>query len=380
MSANHSLLHPVVAEAIQTLLDFASGPLFAEKFALAFETPAPSLAAFRSALAELPDVEVLADEVLQGALGAFSIQTEKIYLSESVVNGDSRLLRAVLLEEIGHYLDSVFNAEDATGDEGAIFARLVLGEVLSPGVLAELRNEDDRGWLEVNGQKLEVEYNDPTVSLSFASPSTVTEDGPQNLFFVFSRTGDTSNSLTVNFNVNGSATLNDDYVQRGAASFGTTTGSVTFAAGSSVVILSLDPSSDLVSDGNETVALTLATGTGYAVDSSSAVTGTILDNDVAPGTVVRGSIAKSQYNRTRHEYRNVFAFAALKSDGSVVTWGGSGYGGNSSSVSSQLASGVTQIFSTSGAFAALKSDGSVVTWGGSSYGGKGASHFCMELF
>ncbi|MFM6672205.1 MAG: hypothetical protein ACKPJO_19070 [Dolichospermum sp.] len=43
---------------------------------------------------------------------------------------------------------------------------------------------------------------------------------------------------------------------------------------------------------------------------------------------------------------NYYAFAALKSDGSVVTWGDSSYGGDSSSVSSRLTSGVTQIFST----------------------------------
>ena len=72
------------------------------------------------------------------------------------------------------------------------------------------------------------------------------------------------------------------------------------------------------------------------------------------------------------------AFAALKSDGSVVTWGGStscpGYcGGDSSSVSSQISSGVTEIFSAKYAFAALKSDGSVVTWGDSSNGGDSSS-------
>ncbi|MFM6349739.1 MAG: hypothetical protein ACKPFK_32070, partial [Dolichospermum sp.] len=72
-------------------------------------------------------------------------------------------------------------------------------------------------------------------------------------------------------------------------------------------------------------------------------------------------------------FSNSWAFAALKSDGSVVTWGNSSYGGNSSSVSSSLTSGVTQIFSTLYAFAALKSDGSVVTWGDSSYGGNSSS-------
>ena len=72
------------------------------------------------------------------------------------------------------------------------------------------------------------------------------------------------------------------------------------------------------------------------------------------------------------------AFAALKSDGSVVTWGSSNYGGNSSSVSSELSSGVVEIYSTSGAFAALKSDGSVVTWGATSSGGN-SSHVSSEL-
>ena len=43
----------------------------------------------------------------------------------------------------------------------------------------------------------------------------------------------------------------------------------------------------------------------------------------------------------------------------VVTWGGSG--GDSSSVASQLSSD-TKIYSNYTAFAALKDDGSVVTW------------------
>jgi uncharacterized delta-60 repeat protein len=65
------------------------------------------------------------------------------------------------------------------------------------------------------------------------------------------------------------------------------------------------------------------------------------------------------------------AFAALRKDGSVVTWGSASYGGDSSVVSSELNGSidVVQVFSNIGAFAALRSDGSVVTWGNSSYGG-----------
>ncbi|PNK11192.1 hypothetical protein CEP12_02970, partial [Cylindrospermopsis raciborskii S14] len=282
---------------------------------------------------DLPPIQIVDSAVLSGGKGAYSRKENTIYLSSNLVC-NVEAINKVIIEEIGHYVDAQINQVDSPGDEGAIFAALVQGNVLSANVLAELRNEDDKGWLEVNGQKLEVEYNHTTVSLSLTSPTTVTEDGSQNLFYVFSRTGDITNSLTVNFDLPlwnydyesdmsiRNATINDDYVQRGATSFDTTTGSVTFAAGSSMVILSLDPSSDVVSDGNKTVELVV----GYRSDS---VTGTILDNDVVPGTVVKGNIAKSEYFRTRHEYRNSGAFAALKSDGSVVTWGFSDWGGNS---------------------------------------------------
>ena len=47
-----------------------------------------------------------------------------------------------------------------------------------------------------------------------------------------------------------------------------------------------------------------------------------------------------------------------------MTWGPSRYGGYSTGVSSLLSSGVTKVFSTESAFAALKDNGRVVTWGG----------------
>jgi hypothetical protein len=63
-------------------------------------------------------------------------------------------------------------------------------------------------------------------------------------------------------------------------------------------------------------------------------------------------------------YSTKYAFAALRSDGSVVTWGG--YIESISAVAAQLNGtvDVVQIYSTSLAFAALRRDGSVVTWGG----------------
>jgi VCBS repeat-containing protein len=76
----------------------------------------------------------------------------------------------------------------------------------------------------------------------------------------------------------------------------------------------------------------------------------------------------------RQIYSTEYAFAALRADGSVVTWGGGGYGGDSGAVASALngsnnAQDVTQIYSTATAFAALRADGSVVTWGNANWGG-----------
>ena len=81
------------------------------------------------------------------------------------------------------------------------------------------------------------------------------------------------------------------------------------------------------------------------------------------------------------EFKNQFAFAALRDDGSVVSWGDANRGGQSSGVdfdgdgSSSSTSGtlrVSQLYSTTSAFAALRNDGSVVTWGDHAAGGLAA--------
>jgi len=93
------------------------------------------------------------------------------------------------------------------------------------------------------------------------------------------------------------------------------------------------------------------------------------------------SVASELSSGVTNIYSTGFAFAALKSDGSVITWGNPQYGGDSTSTNMldpltgqsmpppDLSSGVTNIYSTSRAFAALKVDGSVVTWGDFALGG-----------
>ncbi|MDB9426277.1 Calx-beta domain-containing protein [Microcystis aeruginosa CS-564/01] len=122
----------------------------------------------------------------------------------------------------------------------------------------------------------------PSITLTVSpSPSSVTEDGTTNLTYIFTRTGSTTNPLTVNYTVGGTATFNTDYTQSSAASYTATTGTVTFAAGSSTATVAIDPTADTTVESDETVILTLATGTGYTVGTPNAATGTITNDDLS---------------------------------------------------------------------------------------------------
>ncbi|CAE8733309.1 unnamed protein product [Polarella glacialis] len=63
------------------------------------------------------------------------------------------------------------------------------------------------------------------------------------------------------------------------------------------------------------------------------------------------------------------AVVAIKANGSAVTWGEAGTGGDSSAVAALLTEGVIHVYGTQSAFAAIKANGSVVSWGDAQYGG-----------
>ena len=67
-----------------------------------------------------------------------------------------------------------------------------------------------------------------------------------------------------------------------------------------------------------------------------------------------------------------YAFAALKKNHTVVTWGNKGCGCDSNELTDKLIN-VDEMYSTRRAFAALKKDGSVVTWGENDWGGDSSS-------
>jgi hypothetical protein len=145
----------------------------------------------------------------------------------------------------------------------------------------------------------------PTVSVA-VSPSSVTEDGTGILVYTFTRVGDTTGSLTANFTVDGTATFTSDYTQSGASSFSATTGKVAFGAGASTATVTLDPVVDSTVETDETVDLTVTTGSGYTVGSPAAASGTITNDDlstvsvaVSPSSVIEDGTGILVYTFTR---------------------------------------------------------------------------------
>ncbi|WP_197480170.1 MULTISPECIES: hypothetical protein, partial [unclassified Anabaena] len=150
------------------LRNFAISPKFLENMRLAFGDTFAQEAALALVPAWqngdwLPTIELLNSSQLNGANGAFAASTNQIYisrdyLSQVVKQGEIESLVGLLLEEIGHKIDSLLNAQDSAGDEGAIFADLVRGESLTDERLAQLKAENDTGVIVVNEEVIQVEY------------------------------------------------------------------------------------------------------------------------------------------------------------------------------------------------------------------------------
>ena len=69
--------------------------------------------------------------------------------------------------------------------------------------------------------------------------------------------------------IHSSSTFGTDFTQTGTATFTTTTGKATFAAGVATAIVTVDPTGDTTDEPNETAILTVIAGTGYTVGSPS---------------------------------------------------------------------------------------------------------------
>ena len=145
----------------------------------------------------------------------------------------------------------------------------------------------------------------PTVSVA-VSPASVLEDGATNLVYTFTRAaGPTTNSLTVNFTVGGTASSSTDYALTGAATFDGTNGTVTIPAGSTTATVTVDPTADSTVEADETVVVNVAAGTPYDIGVPASAQGTITNDDtdvsvaVAPSSVTEDGATNLVYTFTR---------------------------------------------------------------------------------
>lgn len=118
----------------------------------------------------------------------------------------------------------------------------------------------------------------PMVKIA-ASDSKAAETGPNTGSFTISRTGPTTATLAVKYNITGTAKNGTDYV--------TLSTSKTIPAGVSSAVITVTPILDNALEGNETVKLTLKTDPTYLIGKPSAAAVTIAD---APVSSISGKV------------------------------------------------------------------------------------------
>src|SRR5581483_4764318 len=119
----------------------------------------------------------------------------------------------------------------------------------------------------------EVQFGVPvpttTVAVTASTPTAV--EGGANGAFTFTRSGDNSQSLTVGYNVSGTATPGTDYDPLGT---------VVIPAGQASATIPVHALADNVSDDGETVSVAVSDGAGYSAGSPRQATVTI--HETAP--------------------------------------------------------------------------------------------------
>lgn len=113
----------------------------------------------------LPRVTVISSSQINNANGAFDSLNGEIYLSKEYIQQNANnpeAVASVLLEEMGHFIDSRINIADAAGDEGEIFAAVVRGKELSKPEILALKSEDDAATITLGGKTVFIEQSTPS--------------------------------------------------------------------------------------------------------------------------------------------------------------------------------------------------------------------------
>ena len=211
-------------------------------------------------------IEIVSNQM---AFAALKFDGSVITWGSSFYGGDYSQLTKGLQSGVKH-IYATSTAFAALKEDGSV---ITWGSALDGGYSNSVQSNLQNGVIELfNYDGAEgIVYNAINIVVS---QEYAIEDSGQSLIFTFTRTGSTTDSLNVNYSIAGTAD-GSDYV-------GATPGSgkiITFATGSAKATLAIDPTADRTLELDETVVLNLATGSGYTIGTSTAVAGTISDDD-----------------------------------------------------------------------------------------------------
>jgi hypothetical protein len=157
-----SLTGEAMPKVYEALKNFAADPDFTAKMNEAFgdswdteKAKALTEEWIKGDFSSIPPVKDISGNEIPGANGAYVAETNTIYVSKDFLANATNPAAVVdvLLEEIGHSIDSHLNVKDSLGDEGSIFATNVQGKDLSQSDLRALKSEDDHDSVVIDGHK-----------------------------------------------------------------------------------------------------------------------------------------------------------------------------------------------------------------------------------
>ncbi len=160
----------------------------------------------------------------------------------------------------------------AAGETAAVLPLVIINDaVLEPDetIIVALNNPSGASLgANVSHTYTIIDVEPAAISIT-ATDATAAETGNDTGLFTLTRVGSTASALTVNITVAGTATNGTD--------FQTIPATVAFAPSAATATVQVHALTDSLSEGSETVIVTIATGPGYTVGTPSSATVTIAD-------------------------------------------------------------------------------------------------------
>ncbi|BAY87867.1 hypothetical protein NIES267_73910 (plasmid) [Calothrix parasitica NIES-267] len=154
-------LQPYLQLTLDKIKQFAKSSEFSTKMNKAFGKTDNNLQkSWLEGRFDLPEIVIISQQEINGADGAFAGATNTIYLAKEFLETNTlntNTIVKLLLQEYGHFIDHSINSLDSPGDEGEIFAALVLKESLDESQLLQLQTKNDTAIIFLNNQILEIE-------------------------------------------------------------------------------------------------------------------------------------------------------------------------------------------------------------------------------